>query len=88
MDQIFDSWFNSLNEPPNNYQQIFTAGYAAALMGTHAATVSDLPEPHYNRADNIMEMSPEDWAKIRSAVNQMSRGATSGVDSAKTQGQS
>lgn len=27
--------------------------------------VLDLPEPHYNRADNIMEMSSEDWANVR-----------------------
>jgi hypothetical protein len=34
MDQIFDSWFNSLREPPQNYLEIFAAGYAAGLSRT------------------------------------------------------
>lgn len=32
MDRIFDSWFDSLPEPPQNWHQIFTAGYAAGLL--------------------------------------------------------
>lgn len=39
----------------------------------------DLPEPHYNRADNIMEMSPEQWVAVRIAFGalrqQMQRAA-------------
>lgn len=32
MDRIFDLWFDSLRQPPQNYHQIFTAGYAAGLL--------------------------------------------------------
>lgn len=45
MDRIFDSWFDSLSEPPQNYHQIFTAGYAAGLL-----RASQPPDPGLSSA--------------------------------------
>jgi hypothetical protein len=39
----------------------------AAQPSHEPPAVLHLPEPHYNRADDIMEMSPQQWSSVRIA---------------------
>lgn len=53
MDRIFDAWFDSLRDPPQNYHQIFVAGYAAGLL--RAA------QPPLERHCECVALSPRPW---------------------------